>query len=173
MKSLKRHMHRVAELSRALGQGIGLAGDELQLLQIAAGYHDLGKMYLPDKTVLKKHRLTAAEQALIRRHADIGADMLSRYGLDDSVVEAVRHHHEWWNGQGYPGKLNGEEIPLFARIIAVADAYEAMTAGRVYKKAVSPAEAFSELGRYGGIQFDPELVKMFTAICREENGRDV
>lgn len=99
--------------------------------------------------------------------------MLRRCGFDHAVVEAVRHHHEWWNGKGYPDRLKESEIPLFARIIAVADAYDAMTSARPYKTVVSSSRAIKELLKCAGSQFDPDIVQSFASTCREDNVCDV
>ncbi|MDI6707274.1 MAG: HD-GYP domain-containing protein [Bacillota bacterium] len=168
MKNLRRHMYNVAVLSRKLGSRYGLAGKEMKLLEMAAGFHDVGKKYISGRILFRKGELTPGEYEIIKMHPVIGADILRKDGFDQGVVEAVRHHHERWDGTGYPDGLKGEEIPLYSRIISIADAYDAMVSGRPYKKDVSPLKALNEILRCSGTQFDPELVKLFLTIQKED-----
>jgi len=160
MDALKRHMENVAEICRVLGTYYGIGITEKQQLEIAASYHDIGKKYIHTKLFTIKRKLSEAEYEILKKHSEIGANMLEKYGFEIKIVEAVRHHHEWWNGGGYPAGKKGLEIPLFARMISVADAYDAMTSGRPYRKAVSPAKAVDELLRCAGSQFDPDIVDL-------------
>jgi putative nucleotidyltransferase with HDIG domain len=160
-------MHNVALLSISLGKALELKKYDLKNLELAAEYHDIGKKLIDPKILFVNRRLNKEEFEIVKTHSDLGACLLRKYGFDSDIVEAVRHHHERWDGSGYPEGLNGERIPLLARIIAVADAYEAMTSGRPYKGAISPAKAVNELLRCAGSQFDPELVELFANIQRE------
>lgn len=155
------HMHNVAVLSRTLGERYNLTEDDLDLLETAGGLHDIGKKYISEEILLADRKLTVFEFKIVERHAEYGADYLIKCGYDERIVEAVRHHHEWWNGKGYPTGLKGNEIPLFSRIISIADAYDAMTSERSYKKAISPVLAINEIKKCAGSQFDPQLVNIF------------
>ncbi|MBA1335356.1 MAG: Metal-dependent phosphohydrolase, HD subdomain [Firmicutes bacterium] len=169
MENLRKHMYNAAVLSRRLGSCYGLVGEDLRLLEMAAGFHDVGKRYISSRILFGQGRLSSDEYEIIKAHSAIGADILRKDGFHEKIVEAVRHHHERWDGSGYPDGLRGENIPLFSRIISVADAYDAMVSGRPYKKAVSPFKALNEIFRCSGSQFDPELVKMFISIMKEDD----
>ncbi len=169
IENLRKHMYNVAILSRRLGRSYGLAGNELKFLEMAAGFHDVGKRYISSRILFRKGMMTPEEFELIKMHSVMGADMLEKDGFDSSVVEAVRHHHERWDGTGYPDGLKGEEIPLYSRIISVSDAYDAMVSGRSYRKAVSPLKALNELLLCSGSQFDPKLVELFLIIEKEDD----
>lgn len=167
MDSLEKHMKNVAKICRVLGFTYGLGKIERQELELAASRHDIGKRQIGYNLFVANRRLTQEEYVLIKSHAAVGASLLLREGFDTRVVEAVRHHHEWWNGGGYPDGLKDLEIPLFSRMISVADAYDAMTAGRPYRKAESPTKAREELLRNAGKQFDPEIVLLLAFTCKE------
>ena len=127
----------------------------------AAHVHDLGKVGAQDGSLKKPSALTPEERQEIQDHAAIGADIVSRLEIYRPSVETIRHHHERWDGSGYPDGLAGEQIPLGARIIAVADAFDAMTSERVYRPAMSAEAAFAELAKGEGTQFDPQIVALF------------
>jgi len=130
--------------------------------RLAASLHDLGKLAIPEEILRKPGELNESERLVIQRHPQIGHRMLESLGVEP-IAEWVLHHHERWDGDGYPDRLRGEEIPLGARIIFVADAYDAMTSTRGYGKLLSPREALEELERCSGSQFDPAIVDAFTA----------
>ncbi len=157
------HSGRVASCAVAIAQELGLAADTIAELKIAAALHDIGKIGVPDSVLMKPGPLTSAEWDLMRQHAVVGSSILESTPLSAAVKDAVRHVHERWDGGGYPDQLKGEQIPLFARILAVADAFEAMTSTRPYRPALSPAKALGELQRKRNTQFDPRVVD---ALCR-------
>ncbi len=151
------HSTAVAELVTAIGTNLGVDEGDLRHLYVAALLHDLGKIGIPDEVLRKPGLLSASEQALMRTHPQIGFDLLD--GLDLSPVDTwILHHHEHFDGSGYPFGLAGEDIPLGSRIILVADAFNAMTTRRSYRRPMSPAGALAELRKHAGTQFDPAAV---------------
>jgi diguanylate cyclase (GGDEF)-like protein len=160
------HSQTVSRLVEAIGRELGLDDDVAVQLRLAGLLHDLGKVGVPDAVLAKPGPLDPDEMALIRTHPELGYSLLE--GLDlDPVDRWILHHHEHWNGSGYPGGLAGAEIPLGSRIILVADAFEAMTADRPYRRAMSVERALAELHEKAGSQFDPEVVSAFTAYLDE------
>jgi diguanylate cyclase (GGDEF)-like protein len=156
------HSQRVAELAVRLAARIGLSREEIELTQLAGSLHDLGKLALPENLLRKPAPLTEPEWSVLKEHASLGSRMLESLGIG-SVAEWVLHHHERWDGTGYPDGLAGTEIPLGARILFVADAFDAMTSGGLYGKACSPNDALSELVLCAGTQFDPSVVEALAA----------
>jgi diguanylate cyclase (GGDEF)-like protein len=152
------HSQRVAQLAVRLAARLGLSHEELELTQLAASLHDVGKLALPEDLLRKPAPLSEPEWATLQQHAQIGSRMLESLGVDP-VAEWVLHHHERWDGTGYPDRLAGTEIPVGARIIFVADAYDAMTSDRLYRARCSDAEAVAEIVRCAGTQFDPSVVE--------------
>jgi diguanylate cyclase (GGDEF)-like protein/putative nucleotidyltransferase with HDIG domain len=157
------HSQRVAELAARTARRLGLPEEDVELTRLAASLHDLGKLAVPEEILRKPGPLTDPERIVLERHPEIGFRMLESLGVDP-VADWVLHHHERWDGSGYPDGLPGEQIPLGARIIFVADAYDAMISERVYRRRVTPSEAISELERCAGTQFDPAIV---TALAGE------
>ena len=158
------HSTRVAKLSLKIGEAIGFSPRELEDLEIASLFHDVGKLKTPDYLLLKDGPLDAIEHREIARHSEHGAAILSRAPSLQKYIPAVRHHHEWFNGTGYPDGLRGEDIPPHAAIIAVADAFDAMTSARPYKNSHSREDALRELARCSGTQFDPRIVEAFHRV---------
>jgi diguanylate cyclase (GGDEF)-like protein len=156
------HSQRVAQLAVRIGARIGLTREELELTRLAASLHDLGKLALPEDLLRKAAPLTEPERTVLQRHAQIGFRMLESLGIDP-VADWVLHHHERWDGAGYPDRLEGTQIPLGARIIFVADAYDAMTSDRLYRRRRSEDEALAEIVRCAGTQFDPTVVEALSA----------
>jgi diguanylate cyclase (GGDEF)-like protein len=154
------HSDRVGRLAAAVAAQLGLGDDEVELVRSAAEMHDLGKLAIPDEILLKPAGLTGAERLVVERHPQIGHSMLQSLGAG-RIADWVLHHHEWWDGGGYPSGLAGAEIPLGSRIIHVADAYDAMTAERPFRTALGHAGALLELERAAGTQFDPVVVEAF------------
>jgi diguanylate cyclase (GGDEF)-like protein/putative nucleotidyltransferase with HDIG domain len=154
------HSSRVAELGAWIAARLGLDVEHVELTRLAGSLHDLGKLAVPEEILRKPGPLTPAERLVLERHSQIGFRMLESLGVDP-VAEWVLHHHERWDGRGYPDGLAGEQIPLSARIIFVADAYDAMTSDRAYRSRLTPQEAVAELERCAGTQFDPEIVRVF------------
>lgn len=155
------HSSSVMRLSVDLGEKLGMSAQELDSLRTAALLHDLGKIGTPEDILGKSSPLQADEWERIENHAGLGSQILKRVQQMGAIVPGVRHHHERYDGKGYPNGLAGKNIPLLARIIAIADAYDAMTSARSYKRAKTPQEAVEELRRCAGQQFDPELVELF------------
>jgi diguanylate cyclase (GGDEF)-like protein len=151
------HSERVAELSARIAVRLALNSEIIELTRLAGSLHDLGKLAIPEEILRKAGPLTDPERLVLERHPQIGFRMLESLGVDP-VAEWVLHHHERWDGTGYPNALAGQEIPLGARIVFVADAYDAMTSDRVYRRRLSSRDALAELERCAGTQFDPEIV---------------
>jgi diguanylate cyclase (GGDEF)-like protein/putative nucleotidyltransferase with HDIG domain len=162
------HSRRVQQLALAIGRELGLSQAELDLLGHAALFHDIGKLAVPDAILLKPATLTDEEWALMQKHADEGARIIDRLGFLNDAVPAIRHHHERFDGRGYPDRLRGEEIPLGARIIHVADALDSMLTTRIYRAARPAAEALGELRRAAGTQFCPRCVSALERILPVE-----
>jgi diguanylate cyclase (GGDEF)-like protein/putative nucleotidyltransferase with HDIG domain len=158
------HSRRVQQLALAIGRELGLSQAELDLLGHAALFHDIGKLAIPDAILLKPASLTPEEWELMQRHADEGARIIDRLGFLNDAVPAIRHHHERFDGTGYPEGLKGEEIPLGARIIHVADALDSMLTTRIYRAARPASEALDELRRAAGSQFCPRCVTALERI---------
>ena len=155
------HSARVALHSLMIGEEIGLKKTELEELEIASLFHDVGKLKTPDAILFKGRSLDSIEYDEMRQHPENGADILNKVKPLQKYVEPVKHHHEYYNGKGYPDGLDGDEIPLYAAIISIADTYDAITSTRPYRKALSKEEACKELEKEAGKQFHPELVKAF------------
>jgi putative nucleotidyltransferase with HDIG domain len=157
-----RHSDQVVEMARKVGARLGLGKRELAEIAIAARLHDIGKIGVPDSILLKPGPLTPIEQGLVRRHAAWGAETIERIPGLEAVAMAVRHHHERWDGNGYPAGLSGEDIPLASRVIGVCDAFGAMTSTRPYRRALEVHEAVRLLLAGAGAQFDARVVR---AMC--------
>jgi diguanylate cyclase (GGDEF)-like protein/putative nucleotidyltransferase with HDIG domain len=158
------HSRRVQQLSLAIGRELGLSQAELDLLGHAALFHDIGKLAIPDAILLKPASLTGEEWALMQRHAEEGARIIDRLGFLEDAVPAIRHHHERFDGTGYPARIAGEEIPLGARIIHVADALDSMLTTRIYRAARPVQEALAEVKAKSGSQFCPRCVAALERI---------
>ena len=170
------HSGRVVAYSQALGKALGLDETQHRDLRWGAILHDIGKIAVPDAILHKPGPLNEEELAEIRRHPEWGYAMLRHISFLEPALEIVLHHHEWWDGTGYPSGLVGTEIPYTARVFAVADAYDAMTSDRPYRSARSTKAAGQELLRFVGKQFEAEIVKAFVAIpqeCLEQLRREV
>jgi putative nucleotidyltransferase with HDIG domain len=157
------HSLGVTDLAAATGRRIGLSGDELRLLERAALLHDIGKIGVPEAVLLKPGALDAGEYLTVQEHSDMGARIIESIPFLKDLVPVVRYHHERWDGSGYPHFLSGERIPLLARVLAVADAFEAMTSDRPYRRAMDVPDAVAELRRNAGSQFDPRIVEALLA----------
>ena len=151
------HSARVAELAAKVAARLGLDQELIELTRLAGSLHDLGKLAIPEEILRKPGPLTDPERLVLERHPQIGFRMLDSLGIEP-VADWILHHHERWDGNGYPDRLPGPQIPLGARIIFVVDAYDAMTSDRVYRGSLSPYEALEELERCAGTQFDPDVV---------------
>jgi HD-GYP domain-containing protein (c-di-GMP phosphodiesterase class II) len=166
------HSARVAQLSLLIGKQIGLPKGDLGDLEVACLFHDVGKIKTPDSILLKPGRLSPAEYKEMMHHVEYGASILSWAPSLVKYIPSTRHHHEWHNGKGYPDGLVGDNIPLFAAIINLADAFDAMTSDRPYRKALSEGEALREIARMSGTQFRPDLVAIFLELMEESHTQD-
>lgn len=165
------HTERVVALAESIGRQLGLSEEELMHLRWGAYVHDLGKIGVPDAVLRKPGPLTPEEWELMQRHPEQGYHLLERLFFLSDALDVVRYHHERFDGKGYPLGLKGEEIPLLARIFAVADAYDAMTNDRPYRQAMSAKMALAEVHRHSGTQFDPSVVDALVHLPRK--GRDI
>jgi putative nucleotidyltransferase with HDIG domain len=162
------HSFRVTSYAIRLGQELGIEGVQLGLLARGALLHDVGKIGVPDAILLKPGKLTDEEWVIMRTHVQIGYQMLNHIEFLQLSLDVVKHHHESWDGKGYPNGLRGEEIPLFALIFALCDTYDAITSDRPYRKRRSYIEARAEILRCSGSQFSQEVVEAFLAIPEAE-----
>jgi hypothetical protein len=164
------HSERVASITQSIAARMGLDEQDQKRITYAARIHDIGKVAIPDSVLLKGGELTAREYELIKSHPAKGLDLLQpmQQRLSKDVQGVIKHHHERWDGTGYPEKLKAEAIPQWARVVSLADAYEAMTAGRAYAKAKSPEEALNEILMEAGKQFDPQVVRLFEDVWLED-----
>ncbi len=153
----------IAELSVNLAAGLGLPDAEIRRIRTASLLHDVGKIAISEELLSKPRDLTVAEWRAVMEHPKVGHIILEQAGSIRDAANIALHHHEWFNGQGYPHGLAGDDIPLGSRIVAIADAYEAMVSSRPYKDSRSHEEALAELERCSGTQFDPQLVAIFVS----------
>lgn len=158
------HSDRVSAYSVLIGEALGLSEDDLKTLKIGGLFHDIGKIGIPDSILLKTTKLDDEEYSEIKNHPAIGAHILSNATIFKDIIPIVKHHHERFDGRGYPGKLKGEEIPYFARIAAVADSFDAMTSKRSYRDSLPMDVVIEEIIKNSGTQFDPEIAKVFLDI---------
>ena len=158
------HSDRVSEYSVLIGKYMGLPEEDLEILKIGGLFHDIGKIGIPDAILLKDSKLTDDEYSEIKNHPAIGKHILSNAKIFENIIPIVFHHHEKFDGNGYPEKLAGKNIPLYARIAAIADTFDAMTSKRSYRDALSLDIVKNELARCSGAQFDPEILKVFLDI---------
>jgi len=159
------HSQRVAVTAVEMAKAYGLDAAKINTIEKGARIHDIGKIGIPDSVLFKPGMLTDIEYGEIKKHPVFGVELLqpaSNYIRE--TFDIIKYHHERWDGRGYPEGLAGHEIPLFARIVSIADAYEAMTAGRPYQEAKTPERALAEIEDLAGVQFDPKLVKLFREV---------
>jgi putative nucleotidyltransferase with HDIG domain len=161
------HSQRVTRYCLEIAQRVGCAPDLLQQIRRGAYLHDIGKIGIPDSILLKEGKHTAEETAFMQSHVRIGYDIVCRIAFLSGAAQIVLTHQEWYDGTGYPQGLVGQEIPLGARIFAVADTLDAMTSDRPYRRALPMAEAREEIRRHAGTQFDPSIVRVFETIPDE------
>ena len=168
------HTRRVQDQTVRLARALGVEDEgEIQAIKAAALLHDVGKLAIPEHILNKPGRLTPAEFEIMKRHAPIGADILSVIGFPYAVAPIVRHHHENWDGTGYPDGLAGDAIPIGSRIIAVVDCFDALTSDRPYRPRMEDRDALQILSDRRGKMYDPRVVDAFFAMHGERNGRDL
>jgi HD-GYP domain-containing protein (c-di-GMP phosphodiesterase class II) len=167
------HCNRVVDLAVELGRKRGLAESELELLGLSAEFHDVGKIGIPDSVLLKPGELSGSERDIVKSHAEIGQRIVLEIDIANiqTVGLAVRHHHERYDGRGYPDGLEGDDIPLFARIIALADTYDSMAGGRTYRKAMPHRQIMELLALERGRQHDASLFSDFESIIERSEHR--
>jgi putative nucleotidyltransferase with HDIG domain len=157
-----KHSWRVKEIAGDIGRVMRLGESDLEALEWGGLLHDVGKIGVRDAVLLKQDKLTKEERAQMNAHPVLGAEIIAPVTRLSRELPIIRHHHEWYNGSGYPDRLIGDEIPLLARILHVADAFEAMTAARPYRMTpLTTEQALGELRKYAGVQFDPRVVDAF------------
>ena len=162
------HSDRVSEYSVLIGKKLGLPDSDIRTLKIGGLFHDIGKIGVPDSILQKDSKLTDDEYSQIKQHPNIGVHILSHAAIFQDILPIVEHHHEKFDGSGYPGKLAGEQIPFLARIAAVADSFDAMTSRRSYRDSLPMETVISEFERCRGTQFDPQLDDLFLDILRND-----
>lgn len=162
------HSDRVSEISVLIGKKLGLDESTLHILKIGGLFHDIGKIGIPDSILLKDTKLDDEEYSQIKNHPTIGAHMLGEADIFKNIIPIVKHHHERYDGNGYPSQLKGEEIPFVARIAAVADTFDAMTSKRTYRNALPLDTVISEFERCSGTQFDPKIATVFLDILKND-----
>jgi len=162
------HSRRVAETSVDLARAMGVPQEKIRHIELAALFHDIGKIGVRDDVLNKVGGLTTSEYEHVKLHPVVAEQILSPIEELNPIVEIVKHEHERWDGRGYPDGLQGPQIPMGSRIIAIADAWDSMVFDRVYRRALAPAEALREIERNAGVQFDPDCVRLF---CSLERGR--
>ncbi|WP_438445268.1 HD-GYP domain-containing protein [Gorillibacterium sp. sgz5001074] len=162
------HNFRVAMYALRLGEEMNLSPEQLRALAQGTVVHDVGKIQIPDAILNKPGRLTSEERAIIETHPVVGYEMCKRVGFMKEELDVIRHHHERWDGAGYPDRIAGSAIPLLARITAVADVYDALTSTRSYRVAWTHEAAMEHLEAGAGTQFDPVCVEAWAALCRRE-----
>ncbi len=160
------HSDRVSEYSVLIGKYLNLPDSDLRTIQVGGLFHDIGKIGVPDSILLKETKLSDDEYSEIKNHPTIGAHILSTASIFQDIIPIVKHHHEKYDGTGYPSKLKGEDIPYFARIAALADTFDAMTSKRTYRNALPLSVVIEEIERCKGTQFDPNLADVFLDILR-------
>ena len=158
------HSLRVTTLAEAVARWLGWSESRLETLRVGGALHDVGKLTVPARILSKPGPLTLEELAAIRTHPTAGARLIEPIHSVRSALPYVLHHHERWDGDGYPHGLGGIAIPVEARVLAVADAFDAMTSGRPYRQAMSEPDALREVERCAGCQFDPEIAHAFLTV---------
>ncbi len=165
------HSSRVTDMAEAVARALGWSEERIASLRVGGPLHDIGKLAVSDEVLCKEGRLDDDELAQIREHPKIGAKLLLRVTALREAIPYVLYHHERWDGTGYPSGKRGEEIPVEARVLAIADAFDAMTSDRPYRDALSREEALAEVERCAGTQFDPKIARVFLEVFGARHGR--
>ncbi len=161
---MRGHARRVSFYATLLAERLSLEADALEEVRVAAFLHDIGKVGVPTDLLLRAGALDSSERALVEQHPTIGARLVKPLAIPNAIASAIQHHHEWWDGTGYPDGLKGEEIPQASRIISVVDAFDAMSSDRPYRRALARATAIDEIRHFAGTQFDPHFAKEFLVV---------
>jgi cyclic di-GMP phosphodiesterase len=169
---MRGHARRVSFYAGLLAERVGLYGKDQEQARVAGFLHDIGKVGVPSELLLREGGLDPNERKLVEQHPVIGARLVRPLLLQSDLTAAIQHHHEWWDGTGYPDGLSGTDIPYTARIVAIADAFDAMSCDHPYRRALRRDVVLGELRRFSGVQFDPQLAKEFAAIV-ESSAEDV
>lgn len=164
---VEEHSQRVSIICEEIGKKLGLRLHEINLLRLISQLHDIGKITIDEAILNKPGKLTDEEWSIIKRHPEIGYRIISTSPEYQEIAYDILSHHERYDGKGYPQGLKGDEIPLRARIVAIADAYDAMTSNRPYRKALTKDEAIHEIMKASGTQFDPALVEIFLDVLHD------
>ncbi|MCF6247314.1 MAG: HD domain-containing protein, partial [Desulfobacula sp.] len=164
----RKHSTRVAKFAHMIAEEMGCTEEEIDIISFAGSLHDIGKIGIRDDILLKPGPLSNDEYEKIKEHPVIGADIIGKLGLWDREMEIIRHHHERFDGKGYPDGLAGEQIPKLARILCVADSYDAMASDRAYRKKMEKSNVLEIIKSNSGTQFDPEAVSMFLKVADQE-----
>ena len=162
------HSDRVAEISVLIGEKLGLSDKDLRILRLGGLFHDIGKIGVPDSILQKESKLTDDEYSEIKNHPAIGVHILSTASIFNDIIPIVKHHHEKWDGNGYPSRLKGESIPYLARIATIADSFDAMSSKRSYRDSLPLDIIKEEFRKNRGIQFDPVLDDLFLEILEND-----
>jgi putative nucleotidyltransferase with HDIG domain len=167
------HSTRVTELAEAVACRLGWSEERIASLRVGGPLHDIGKLAVSDEVLCKEGRLDDEELAQIREHPKIGAKLLLRVTALREAIPYVLYHHERWDGTGYPSGKAGEEIPVEARVLAIADAFDAMTSDRPYRSALTREEALAEVERCAGTQFDPKIAQVFLEVFGADTAHEL
>ncbi|MDP3790490.1 MAG: diguanylate cyclase [Candidatus Omnitrophota bacterium] len=162
------HVEKTIHYATGIAHSLGLPKDKIEVIKEASVLHDLGKIGVPEKILLKAGKLTKQEREIIKEHPQIGADIVRPIHSLRDIIPVILHHHEWWNGKGYPHSLRKESIPIGARIVAIADVYQALISDRPYRKALPKKEAVKIIKSGAGTQFDPKIVDAFLGVLKKE-----
>jgi HD-GYP domain-containing protein (c-di-GMP phosphodiesterase class II) len=162
------HSRRVGYYANLLADRSGLDAQTVEEIRLASFLHDIGKIGIPNKIIMKDGRLTADEHAVVAKHPEISESLILPLGLSPGVIRGVRHHHEQYDGNGYPDRIAGENIPIISRIILIADAFDAMNTNRPYRKGLPMEAIIREYKKHGGTQFDPELAAKFVEMLERD-----
>jgi putative nucleotidyltransferase with HDIG domain len=162
------HSRRVAQLSVAICEELGMSKKQTRLVELAAFLHDIGKIGTPESILHKPGRLQPEEFEKIKEHPAKGAEILSNIGEFHDIIKWIKHHHEWYDGKGYPDRIAAEHIPLEARIITIADAFDAMTSDRPYRKGMPLQEVIKIMDGFTRSQFDPDILDAFNRLVQDD-----
>jgi response regulator RpfG family c-di-GMP phosphodiesterase len=163
----RQHSARVTNYAISIAKALGCSQEEIEMLNVSGNLHDIGKIGIPDIILLKPDRLTESEYEAIKKHPDIGSSIIGHFDMWSQEQQIIRHHHERWDGNGYPDGLQGEEIPLLARILSVADVYDALTSDRSYRKRLEDEIAVEIIEENAGTQFDESIVDTFLMLYKQ------